>query len=207
MPADGEFFPEKLITHLGLYEAALIDAARIQVYEYPYADSVPRLEVSRDIKVLHKFMNFNGCIMLPCPECRQNQPFDLRGYYNPREVKLSTDKPKIVTGTGNRVPVECTASYISVDDRASEKHNIFSPPNVPKYRMGQDYLRDFDRTQFKGVDFSDYEYQCAMACVDGIASKLTEIRRDFICTYNNQHRGFVDFILFEAVDAVAVRCD
>lgn len=38
MPSYREVFPEKLITEVGLYEAVLIDAANIQVYDMKIAD-------------------------------------------------------------------------------------------------------------------------------------------------------------------------
>ena len=201
MPSYRDFYPERLITTLGLYEAVLIDTASIQVYDMDAAGEEPHLEVSRDVKALHRFINLKDRIMLPCPDCRQNQPFDLRGYFNPRKVTTSSDKPTFTTGKTPRIPVNPSPDiYAPVDDRTGETHNIFDPPSVPKYRIGQNYLRDFDQTQFQGVDFDDYKYQCAIACVDGIAEQLGEIRRDFFCTLDNLHRGFVDFIIYEAVD-------
>lgn len=200
MPSYGDFFPEKLITELGLYEAVLIDAAEIQVYDMELAGEEPHLEVSRDVEALHKFMNLKDRIMLPCPDCRQNQPFDMRAFFNPQKVSISREKPTITTGATPKIPVEALDIYAPIDDRTSEGINVFDPPKVSKYRIGQDYLRDFDQTQFQNVDFDDYKNRCAQVCADSIAEKLGEIRRDFICTLDSQHRGFVDFIIYEAVD-------
>lgn len=81
-----------------------------------------------------------------------------------------------------------------------EHHNIFGPPPIPYYRVASDYLRDYDQTEFQNVDFTNYINRTALACVDGIVEHLGEFRREFICTYNNQHRGFADYSIYEAVD-------
>lgn len=200
MPSYREFYPEKLITGVGLYEAVLIDAAEIQVFDMEIAGVEPHLEVSKDIVALHKFMNLKDRIMLPCPECRQNQPFDLRHFFNPQKVSISNEKPTFTAGTSVRIPVEGAAIYSPVDNIKGEKINIFDPPKVPRYRIGQDYLRDFDQTQFQGVDFDRYKQDCGLACVDGIAEYIGEVRRDFTCTLDILHHGFVDFIIYKAVD-------
>ena len=200
MPSYRDFYPEQLITGVGLYEAVLIDAADIQVIDMEIAGQEPHIEVSKDIVALHKFIDLKDRIMLPCPECKQSQPFDLRHFFNPRKVSISNEKPTFTAGTSVRIPVEGAAIYAPVDDVKGEKINIFDPPKVPKYRIGQDYLRDFDQTQFQGVDFDSYKQGCALACVDGIVEYLGEIRRDFTCTLDVLHRGFVDFIIYEAVD-------
>ena len=200
MPSNKDFSPEKLITEIGLYEAVLINTADIQVIDMDIVGKEPHLEVSRDVVALHKFMNLRDRIMLPCPECKQSQPFDLKHYYNPRKVSISNEKPSFTTGSSARIPIDGSAIYAPVDDRTGEKLNIFDPPKVPQYRLGQDWLRDYDQTQFQNIDFDDYKKQCALACVDGIAEKLSGIRRDFCCALDPHHHGFVEFIIYEAVD-------
>ena len=200
MPSYGQFYPEKLVTSVGLYEAVLIDAADIQVMNIEIAGEEPHLEVSKDIVALHEFMNLKRRIMLPCPDCRQDQPYDLRDYYNPQRVMLSSDMPRFTVGSSVRIPVGPSAIYAPVDDLTDEEYNIFDPPKVPKYRLGQNYLCDFDQTLFQNVDWNEYQNKCVLACVDGIAEQLREIRRDFICTLDVLHRGFIDFIIYEAVD-------
>lgn len=204
MPSYRDFYPERLITEVGLYEAVLIDTADIQVFSEMIADEPPHFEASRDVEALHKFINLKERIMLPCPDCRQSQPFDLKGYFNPRKVTLASDKPKFTTGNGMRVPVgPPQAIYAPVDDDGhGEKINVFDPPKVPKYRLGQDYLDDYDELIFReaNIDFDDFKTQCAFNCVDGILEHLGEFRREYFCTLDNQHRGFVDFIIYEAVD-------
>ena len=58
------------------------------------------------------------------------------------------------------------------------------------------------------MDFEDYINRTALACADGIVEQLGEFRREFICAYDNQHRGFVDYIIYEAVDRyrIAIPC-
>lgn len=204
MPSCREFYPEKLITQVGLYEAVLIDTAEIQVFDMEIAGVEPHLEVSRDVEALHKFINLKDRIMLPCPDCKQSQPFDIGHFYNPQKAKIGNEKPTFTVGTSKRIPVESANIYAPVDDIKGEKYNVFDPPNVPKYRIGQDYLCDFDQTQFQGIDFDRFKQDCALACVDGITENLGEIRRDFICTLDILHRGFVDFIIYEAVDRYAL---
>lgn len=169
MPSHREFYPDKLITDVGLYEAVLIDAADIQIIDQMIGEEPPHFEVSRDVVALHAFMNLKDRIMLPCPDCRQNQPFDLKASINPRRVTTGTPKP---SKTSTRIPV--TDVYASVET-GSTCHNIFDPPDVPKYRIGQDYLDVFDQSQFQEVDFADYMRRCALACVDGIAEQVDEI--------------------------------
>lgn len=200
MPSYRDFFPEKLITEVGLYEAVLIDAADIQVFDVEIDGKEPHLEVSRDVAALHKFINFKDRIMLPCSECKQDQPFDLRHFYNPQKVSISNERPSFTAGSFTRIPVDGSAIYAHVDSIKGEKINIFDPPKVPKYHIGQDFLRDFDQTQFESVDFESYKQDCALACVDGIKEFIGEVRRDFTCTLDVLHHGFVDFIIYEAVD-------
>lgn len=200
MPSDRDFCPEKLITEVGLYEAVLIDAADIRVFDVEIAGEVPHLEVSRDVAALHKFINHKARIMLPCPDCKQDQPFDLRHFYNPQKVSISNERPSFTVGSPTRIPVYGSAIYTPMDSIKGEKINIFDPPKVPKYRIGQDFLRDFDQTQFEGVDFESFKQNCALACVDGIEEFISEVRRDFTCTLDILHCGFVDFIIYEAVD-------
>ena len=124
----------------------------------------------------------------------------MRHFYNPRKVSISNERPSFTAGSLTRIPVYGSAIYAPVDSIKGEKSNIFDPPKVPKYHIGQDFLRDFDQTQFEKVDFESYKQDCAMACVDGIEEFLGEIRRDFTCTLDILHCGFVDFIIYEAVD-------
>ncbi len=187
LPSYKDFYPEKLIIEIGLYEAVLIDAADIQVFDIMLGEVPPHLEVSRDIAALHKFMNLKNRIMLPCPDCKQNQPFELKPFINPRNCTVGPPKPAIVY---RKTPV---------DD--SEIHqNVFDPPIVPKYIVGDDFLNTFNQAEFQNVDFDEYKYRCALSCVNGIAEQVDEIRRDFYCTFSNLHRGFVNFIIYEAVD-------
>ena len=47
MPSDNDFFPQKLITDIGLYEAVLIDTADIRVFDMELSEHLgvrPRCE-------------------------------------------------------------------------------------------------------------------------------------------------------------------
>ena len=200
MPNDRDFFPEKLITELGLYEAVLIDTADIQVFDAEIVGVEPHLEVSIDVEAFHRFINLNDRIMLPCADCKQNQPFDLKSFFNPQRVSNVGDKPHFTIGATARTPVEHSTIYAPVNDRTSEKMNVFDPPKVPKYQIGQSYLRGFDHLEFQNVDVEDFKRRCSVECLNGIAEKLCEVRRNFVCTLDDQHRGFVDFIIYKAVD-------
>ena len=193
MPSYYEFHPEKLITELGLYEAVLIDT--IDILDFPeIGDDPPHLEVSKDVAALHRFLNMSDRIMLPCPDCKQSQPFDFRAFINPQKVHPAR------IGKGNspssKIIVDNTHNVIG----SAGKYNVFDLPTVPNYQIAQDYLCNYDPTQFRDNDYDDYKYHCAIACVDGISNHLGEVRRDFYCTLDPIHHGFVDFIIYEAVD-------
>lgn len=131
MPSYREFYPERLVTGIGLYEAVLIDTTNIQVIDMEIAGNPPHFEVSKDVEALHKFLKLKERIMLPCPECLQNQPFDLKAYYNPQKVAVASGKASFST-IPKKEPVP--QAYPLMED--GMHHNIFDPPPIPHYRVG-----------------------------------------------------------------------
>ena len=189
MPSNREFYPEKLITDLGLYEAVLIDTADLQVITEFIGGEPPHLEVSKDVAAFNKFINFSKQIMLPCPDCKQNQPFSLSPTRNPRRIG-EEGKPRIVK----------IRDVHSSEGTGACGHNVFDNPHIPKYNVGEDFLQDYDQSMFQSIDFDFFQYRCSSACMDIITEEVGEIRRDFYCAYESAHRGFVDFVIYEAVD-------
>ena len=201
MPSPSEFYPERLITKVGLYEGVLIDTAEIRVFDHVVAREPPHLEVSRDVAALHEFMNTTRRIMLPCPECEQQRPFELGTFINPSRVQVMRPGMPISPATHGAETLEQELVYSPATGRSGRfSHNAFDGPEVPQYRLACNNLRDFDSTQFDGIDFHEYERLCALACVDGLAKQASVVRRDFCCTLDSRHCGFVEFVIYRAVD-------
>ena len=78
-----EYTTEKLITDFGLYESAIIDLTPVDFS----SDENPRIEVSDDIKRIQKFLISDNPMMLPCPECKREIPFNPKRWENPREME------------------------------------------------------------------------------------------------------------------------
>ena len=81
MPDSKEFFPERLMTNLGLYEGVIIDVFDIKETCSDYNGLERRqIDVSSDVEVFHRCLNYSGRVMLPCPKCKRQQPCDFKLY-------------------------------------------------------------------------------------------------------------------------------
>lgn len=207
--AHDNFHPERLITDLGLYEGVLIDAEEIdcefdkQSTPYSvggdvYVESYIKLtnaNVSHDVEALHKFLLFTENIMLPCAECKQNQPFSPKIAFNPRQLDylISTDKD------GNDV---YNTIILPIDQEkhpknAPSRNNVFDHLDI-LYCSGKNEMSLFgnQKVECEDIDTS----QAALSCVDGISEYFSEIRRDFVCSLNNDHHVTAYFIIHKAID-------
>ncbi len=201
MPSPSEFYPEKLITQVGLYEGVLIDAAEIRVFDRVIAGEPPHFEVSSDVAALHEFMNTTRHIMLPCPECNQCQPFELGAFINPSKVQVMLPgEPIAPAARWTEEPEQELINGLVVGRPDRVTHNVFDGPEVPQYQLARNYLTAFASAQFDGIDIAEYKQLCAISCVDGLAEFASVIRRDFCCAYDPRHVGFVEFVIYKAVD-------
>lgn len=88
MSTSGEFHIDSLVTKVGLYEAMLIDTAEIRVIYSAETKERQYLAVSKDVEALNILIKTKTSEMLPCPQCKQNQPFVIDKFYNPQKVVI-----------------------------------------------------------------------------------------------------------------------
>ena len=200
-PSIGEFYPDRLITSVGLYEAVLIDTVDVRIIQDPHTKEYD-LVVSKDVAALHRFLNMNDRLMLPCPECRQNQPYDIKLPFNPTIYPEILRQHPIETAQAqykrhNRVPV--VRQSVPLDGEVSN-YNAFDH-HLPTYYKGSDCFYGVMPELLKeGLGEQD-KLEIAYNCKEGILADFGEIRRNLECTLNSNHKGFVDFVLYEAVDS------
>ena len=202
--AQDNFTPEKLITDLGLYEGVLIDAEELDCEYSEYYDTLiyrkhyklEKVTVSEDVKALHRFLIFEDSFMLPCAECRQHQPFFSNIAFNPLKQTVEYEK------NSSREASMIKIIPIKPDSQpAFDVHEITeSTPFEIKYRVCQDSM-PFNR-QLDDVE-PDTE-PAALNCVNIISKYFCEIRRDFVCSLNNDHHVTAYYIIHKAVDVCKV---
>ena len=206
---DKNFTPARLITDLGLYEGVLIDTEEIycEFDNSPRAFSIrdnveiiekPILEkasVSIDVMALHKFLLFTDSIMLPCAECKQDQAFSPKMTFNPQQLDylISTDSDG--SDVYNTIILPINQGKHPKD--SPSRFNVFDPLQII-YCSGKDEMSIHGNQEIecKEVD----KRQAALSCVDGISEYFSEIRRDFVCSLNNDHHVTAYFIIHKAVD-------
>ncbi|EWM52372.1 hypothetical protein [Ruminococcus flavefaciens] len=193
------FTPERLITDLGLYEGVLIDASNITMHITIIPDPslgkdreiVNKMIVSDDVKSLHSFLLFKDNIMLPCSECRRNQPFSPVVAFNPQRQRFIIDKENEKDEAKTiKIPIEKSVKEFSF------QNNPFGP-------ITGSYLSCNDELSLSG-NLSDEKKDtesAALSCVNGISLYFSEIRRDFVCSLNNDHHVTAYFIIHKAEDA------
>lgn len=208
----------KIVLDLGLYDAIAIDTLgnTIEVSENydeelvyntafysepPDPRYISKIELSNDVKALNLFLNFNENVMLPCSECRREQAFNAQIATNPRK------SPKVIkqelSGTGSPVSNRGTNSHC-IPDKKQTTYNVQDTYGISfeyPYLSGKDcpkvqsYSRDF-------LD-SDKDVQdkvIAQYCIEQIIRQIKEIRKDFVCLFDQEHKIFSDFIICRASD-------
>lgn len=206
---DKNFTPARLITDLGLYEGVLIDTTNISwestrsYVPYPGQDyiTINKVCVSKDVQALHSFLLFKESVMLPCAECKRTQPFSPCKSVNPQKATnyltnylLKHDVLNEQEAKDNPEPT--SKEQREVPDGMKNERNRFIGGPVFRYILGEKELKHISGNLQADID----KKQVMQSCIDGILEAATEFHRDFLCSYNNQHRIIVDCILQRAID-------
>lgn len=189
LPHLSDFSAEQLITELSLYERVLITTDDVKLVQPTYDNEIPYVSVSNDVKALHEFCLSEKRIMLPCSHCHSDRPFEQSKGWNPRNVSI----PK--NADHKYVPSEVFVSSASSTDEKKERYNIFDP----HYNFGTDSLDNVDQSKFQDSSWDLYASECGHLCKMGILGKISELRKDFICTLDRTHKNFVNFLIISAV--------
>lgn len=199
------FTPEKMITDLGLYEAVVIDTSNISWEStrspgpYPGQDfiTINKVWVSKDVQALHSFLLFKESVMLPCAECKRTQPFSPCKSINPQKATNYLLKHDVLNEQEAKDNPEPTSKkQREISGGMKNERNRFIDGPVFRYILGENELKHISGNLQADID----KKQVMQSCIDGILEAATEFRRDFLCSYNNQHRIIVDCILQRAID-------
>ena len=195
---------ESLILRLGLYDIVLIDTSIIStdiVQGTGDTGSVLTDEVSPDVKQLHRILQSDAPIDLPCPHCRRNQPHKPVGWFNPKAYldekvrEHESHKTRMIStayfGTDNAEDeMESRPVMERLDYRFGSNEFIASPSNI------------FDgKSRKKLIEHTPEAYYSNLSakCMQGLLRVTSEIRKDYVCTMNSQHRCSIGFLLTPAV--------
>lgn len=202
LPHFSSLSAERLLTKLTLYERVLISTKDVKLVQSQDTDDVPCVQVSPDVKALHAFCESEKKIMLPCAGCHEDRPFSQEKAWNPHNT-LSVGgcrKPKgnCVSPQGC-VPKVAIAST-SPDEETDQHFNVFDQrPPRPHYNWGNNILASIDHSNFFDYSWDVYADECAHQCKMGILAHASEMRKDFVCTLDQAHEAFFDFLIFPAV--------
>ena len=203
--ADGrrlsEYTVETLITSLAPYEFALVQLDDIKFIKDFIADIPPHIEVGDDVRFLQdlnsrKLQRF----MLPCPVCRQEQPYSFTTIYNPRKVEMLPNGNvnsgvvgrRMITNLNNQT-IYAGQKYDNVFDRVQPSFSMFSSALCD--------ISDDEKTFISsGVEWDAFVQRSVSVCRRGLLDALGEFRIDFNCGYNQEHRLFASFRLFDPIE-------
>ena len=182
-----EYTTEKLITDFGLYESAIIDLTPVDFS----SDENPRIEVSDDIKRIQKFLISDNPMMLPCPECKREIPFNPKTWENPREME------KIIQSRNSvKLPT-------NLNDAQGQYHNIFEVTS-PSFLLANENLVSLNSNDLKYIKDPDTKSEFINRCIFEIKNyflrNATEIRRDYLCSFNAAHRLFTNFRIYDPIE-------
>ncbi|HOO07157.1 MAG TPA: hypothetical protein PLH83_11835 [Ruminococcus sp.] len=203
------FTPEKLISDLGLYEGVLIDTEEIECYyedepshfvldskiDVKHSTTLTTAYVSEDVKALHRFLLFKNNVMLPCAECKQNQPFSPSVAFNPQLQSFIIEKDN--DGIEKATTLFSSVSQKRISNRTITKNNLFDSTNI-FYRLGEDKMSIYGNTTVFREEMDTREG--ALSCVDEISQYFSELRRDFVCSLDNSHHITAYYIIHKATD-------
>ena len=173
-----EYTVEELITSFGLYEKAIINLKDVRIPEKVNGFDEYFL-VSEDVERLNNLLSPANNIMLPCADCRKEQPFIPQTWWNPRNHQ---------------------GPYI---DKSGISHNIFDF-HTPRYQIGENQLNkwninDANKAKNKN-DYDAYISQCVNECKAKLLEHASEVRKDFYCAYINSHHVFVQFRIYDPIE-------
>ena len=174
--------------HFSDYEPEEL-TTNVDIHDYVTPDKKIVAESGIDILTLHDFAFLKKPIMLPCPYCGREQAFISRdGFINPMDRsifksenvrKRKKEKPSDIVHVDNEgadyVDYDFTNDIITID-----------------LAYGDQY---FDKNRL--------ENEIAGKILDGIIKTAKDIRKDFVCSYDEDHHIFVEFTLTPVVDSVS----
>ena len=85
---------EKMLCDLSLYGRIVITTNDIE-YVSGKGDIPPHVDVSKDVKALHKLFTDKSTFVMPCPLCMEERPFNRAEAYIPMNV--NDTKKRIVS--------------------------------------------------------------------------------------------------------------
>lgn len=189
-----DFSDRELILSFALYENALIDLSGIRLVNSVGTPYESEILVSEDVAVLNHFVMDETPIMLPCPECKREQAFSVVGWTNPRivpETEGEDDAPPRVTAVR--------------PSNAPRRYNVFQV-SEPTYRIGTDRLAYHTEKEIEKLkdenEYEKYVNKCVLECKAVLQGQLQELRREFLCSLNNNHRAFVEYRIFDPVSMI-----
>lgn len=200
---NNNFTPERLITDLGLYEGVLIDTSNIS-YEEEFFHVPDQLEsirtvkkvfVSEEVKALHRFLLFKEKIMLPCSECKRDQPFSSNDALNPQMLDTITTENEF--GYAEEKTIIIPLDHGKYPAGTSTKNRVFDPLKAI-YCFGKDEMSLNGNRKIK--DNRIDTKQAAISCVEGISQYYCEIRYDFVCSLNKSHHVTAYYTIHKATD-------
>lgn len=198
----------QIVLSLGLYEAIVIDTLggtikMVLGAAIPGCSSAPKhiseIKVSEDIRALNLFLKFAQSVMLPCSECKREQVFAAQIATNPQNSSKVIEYK--LDSTGNHVDHMNTNSHYSkqISDKKQRAYNIFD--TRLEYQLGSDNLNIHSYTSdFLDSDLAAQNRFIAQCCIEKIIQQITELRKDFICSFDQNHRIFSNFIIYKASD-------
>ncbi len=200
---DKNFTPERLITDLGLYEGVLIDTSNISYEEeFFYVPdqlenmrTVKKVFVSEEVKALHRFLLFKEKIMLPCSECKRDQPFSSNDAFNPQMLDTITTENEF--GYAEEKTIIIPLDHGKYPAGTSTKNCVFDPLKAI-YCFGKDEMSLKGNREVK--DNKIDTKQAAISCVEGISQYYCEIRRDLVCSLDKSHHITAYYIIHKATD-------
>lgn len=204
---------DKLITDFGLYDSLLIEISNVRFHdECRRDDEVPYVSPSQDVENLHDFAFSKKPIMLPCPYCGRLQAFKSDGgYRNPLKMYLGEKVSVNIKDKFRYVPLfkPGTVAHV-VDGNEAEKEKLYDEKMF--------FAEFIKKVQYSFVENKIYtgSYNVLDNIIDyerikdGIAHKtmieilenVSDLRKDYVCSYDENHHLFIEFILCPAVDEI-----
>ena len=179
-----QFTIETLITDFGMYESAIIDYGKIQLF----TDDNPRIEVSPDIAFLQEFLVSEKAVLLPCYECQRVLAFTPQVFINPQGDDIDKYLKDKKVSSSHKL-AHNTDYYQERNILISKLH--FSMSNKIIANLNYD-----DVSMMKAFDAEKILITAgALLCRDYLLDFCSEVRRDYICTLDKKHRMFVNFVI------------
>lgn len=169
-----DFSEKEMITDFSLYQYALIDCSSITTEYTVVADAPPSsytFKVPKDVKALQEILFSDKPIIVPCFQCRKEMAF------------------KAIPGVCARII-------------QSEKKNGNNEIDIvfDALARNRDDLYKYQVPPFVGRDINKIVNEKRQICRKAIMMYFTdyysEIRKEYICSYNNNHVTYVNYRIY-----------